>query len=101
PGAERGAAAAVKAAYSATFGLLEAVTTPMPPSTTFLKKIGTPPGFTAPGSLSMASTLPVSAPRPKPPASESDRGSLLSNVGSLARVQPRLVLSIPYKSAFG
>src|SRR5271163_2580754 len=73
------------AAYSATFKLLEAVTTPIPPrfvgklpAPPGWSKIGTPPGFTAFGLLSSVSALPVRTPAPGPPVSAVAGGNSVS-----------------------
>ena len=68
--------AAVKAANSATSE--ETPATPTPPTTTPSRKIGTPPGFTALGSLSSTWDFPVMIPSPLPPASESEGTNFLA-----------------------
>ncbi len=87
PGPVRAVVDAANAAYSATFKLLDDVTTPTPPTTTFLLKIGTPPGFTVVGSESITSALPVMIPSPNPPPSANDGGTLLVNAGSFTSAQ--------------
>src|SRR5271155_5236100 len=94
------------AAYSATFKLFEDVTTPIPPRTAEVcpagwSKMGTPPGFTAFGLLSYTSALPVRMPGPGPPLSAVDGGSRVWNATVFTSVQPRLVFSMPYRSALG
>src|SRR5579864_1239635 len=87
------------AANSAIAG--EVLTTPTPPTAPPLNS-GTPPGLTASGSLSLVSALPVMMPRPGwLPLIERDGFNICPGMKWLLRVQPRLVFSIPYRSALG
>ena len=84
---------AVYAANSATS--LETPATPMPPTTTPLSKIGTPPGLTAVGSLSYRSALPVAMPRLGEMPSSAVGGAIDWPVRKFDEsAQPRLLFSI-------
>src|ERR1700730_413487 len=88
------------AAYSATSS--DVLTTPTPPTIPVALNRGTPPGLTAEGWLSFVSALPVIMPRPKVvPSIEREGFNACPGRKFVLRVQPRLVFSIPYKSAFG
>src|SRR5580704_1594321 len=80
--------AAANATYSATFASANA--TPIPPTSCPFLKIGTPPGFTAVGTESFASALPVIIPKPgtEPPIVVAG-GTAASSPA--ARLQPRFV----------
>src|SRR6185312_10758764 len=101
---------AEKAANSAAASLPTVTpATPMPPTRALLRKIGTPPGFTADGLVSFgvperSTTLPVTGPVPQPeeskalqapPAREVARGRNLPPLKVTLRSQPRLVFSMP------
>src|SRR5690348_4406208 len=89
-----------KAANSAIAA--DELTTPTPPTAAPFLNSGTPPGFTAAGLLSSASALPVITPKPGLSPSIERAGSMLCPARKLAfRKQPRLVFSIPYRSALG
>ena len=64
-----------KAANSATAA--DVLTTPTPPTAAPFLNSGTPPGFTAAGSLSSASALPVITPKPGLSPSIERAGSML------------------------
>src|SRR5271170_6846842 len=82
------------AANSATFGSTPA--TPTPPTSVLFLNNGTPPGFTAFGSLSLTSALPVRTPNPGfDPSMERAGGTDWPGRKSVLNVQPRLVFSIP------
>src|SRR5580658_3570385 len=88
--------AAAYATYSAVSG--SAATTPTPPTSCPFLKIGTPPGFTAVVTLSFKSALPVMIPYSGDvPAIVVAGGTIASKL--IARLQPRLVFSIPYSAA--
>src|ERR1700685_267310 len=84
--------AAENATYSATF--VSANATPIPPTSCPFLKIGTPPGFTAVGTESFTSALPVITPKPgtEPPIVVAGGTVALKPA---ARLQPRFVFSIP------
>ena len=89
-----------KAANSAIAA--DELTTPTPPTAAPFLNSGTPPGFTAAGLLSSASALPVITPKPGLSPSIERAGSMLCPARKVAlRGQPRLVFSIPYRSALG
>src|SRR5579872_3790227 len=78
------------AANSATSGLTPA--TPTPPTSTPCLNNGTPPGFTAVGSLSFRSALPVSTPRPGcDPSMDRAGGNAWPGKNVVLNPQPRLV----------
>ena len=72
--------------------------TPTPPTTWPFLKIGTPPGFTAVGSLSSRSAFPVAMPSPGlAPLIVVAGGTVAARL--LEIVQPRFVFSMPYSAA--
>ena len=85
-------AAAANATYSDVSG--SADTTPIPPTSSPFLKMGTPPGFTAVGTVSFKSALPVVIPKPgEAPPIVVAGGTVALNPA--ARVHPRFVFSIP------
>ncbi len=86
--------AAAYAANSATS--LDTPATPMPPTRLPFRNKGTPPGFTAVGSLSFISALPVVTPKPVvAPLIERAGGTDCPAMKLVESVQPRFEFSIP------
>src|ERR1700690_4316911 len=93
-GIKPGTFAPEKAAYSATS--IVAATTPIPPTASPFLKRGTPPGFTAVGSLSYKSAFPVITPRPGLlPLLRVAGGTDCPLRKVVLNEHPRLVFSIP------
>src|SRR5580692_6878493 len=88
--------------YAANSAISGDVLTPPTPPTTPPSNSGTPPGLTASGLLSLVSALPVMMPKPGlVPLIDREGFSAWPCRKLELSVQPRLVFSIPYRSALG